>query len=613
MCTMRSAAAALLTVCLIVHAAALDATSRGLPSQSAPPADTITPQRPSDGMPSYSRGVRGSVLSNIKQQLDAVEISVTADAGASCDNRADDAGKIQNAVNMALALSGSRGAVVKFPHGICAATYGPTVPRQKVILFRGEGIGASVLRITEPNADGITFANDEYLITGGGVQDLSIEAGAGFQASGSFAAQSSGTGVKAVHMNNGWGLHNVEISGFQRGLALLGSWNTTSTNVHVRLFSEEGVYVDTATDKAISGGNKIIGGTISNAGFAKASASVALRVRASGGDFFAKLDLTGSGTGVLVDPYAGVQVAYLWFDSVLSDTSIGDAWVIDGTNAPVVAIRGTDTWGSYSGGNGLLLKGNMLRGFRMKGMGLRENGERGLWIQGGSGIELNTVEIHSNSRGRNGIYPGVEIADGVTEPKSFALVGGSIGNWESSTADQGSSIKFAGRAANFRIEAMDLTGPGGGRPVVEIDDETKLTAFKMLGNLPAAVYGVNPSERIAQPIGGHVEAGGTAYFGPANSSPQADAQPFFTARAILAGKVFVAVSTAPGRGQALTFQLMQNGRRAGATGVISGAASNAATFYPGILLNPGDSYSLKASGSPGAAAAVVHGFLQLEP
>lgn len=592
---------------------AFDRVRDSPPISNTPQIEKLKPQHLSSETMLYSRGVPGSVLSDVKQQLDALEISVTADAGASCDNRADDSGKIQNAVNMALALSGSRGAVIKFPRGVCAAAHGPTVPRLTTILFRGEGMGASVLRITGPNADGISFANDEYLTVGGGVQDMSIEAGAGFHASGSFAAGSNGTGVKAVHMNNGWGLHNVDISGFRRGVELLGSWNTNSTNVHVRFFSEEGIYVDTAADKAISGGNKIIGGTISNAGYATPNASFGLRVRASGGDFFAKLDITSAGTGVVVDPYVGVQVAYLWFDSVLSDTSVNDGWIVDSTKAPVVAIRGTDTWISFSGGNGLVLKGDLLRGFRMKGMSLRENKKRGLWIQGGSGIELNTAEIHSNSRGSNGVYPGAEIADGVIQPKSFALIGGSIGNWESSTTDQGASIKFAGAAANFRIEAMDLTGPGGGKSVVEITDETKLTAFRMLGNLPTGTYGVNPSERTASIAFGDVATGQSAYLTAAGGRKSAGQTPISAVRAELISKMTVNVTTAAGLGEKFTYRLVKNGVPTGIVAILAGADAHETTAYPGVMLSAGDRYEVAINSSSGASASTHSVTLHMEP
>lgn len=171
----RASATALLMVYPTVHAMAFDRVRDSPPISNTPQIEKLKPQHLSSETMLYSRGVPGSVLSDVKQQLDALEISVTADAGASCDNRADDSGKIQNAVNMALALSGSRGAVIKFPRGVCAAAHGPTVPRLTTILFRGEGMGASVLRITGPNADGISFANDEYLTVGGGVQDMSIE------------------------------------------------------------------------------------------------------------------------------------------------------------------------------------------------------------------------------------------------------------------------------------------------------------------------------------------------------------------------------------------------------------------------------------------------------
>ncbi len=82
---------------------------------------------------------------------------------------------------------------------------------------------------------------------------------------------------------------------------------------------------------------------------------------------------------------------------------------------------------------------------------------------------------------------------------------------------------------------------------------------------------------------------------------------------LLAGKVYVAVNTPPGAGQTYTFRLVQNGTPVGPTGVISGASSFAVTFFPGVVLAPGDSYELQVVGSSGAAAMVARGFLQMEP
>ena len=460
-------------------------------------------------------------------------------------------------------------------------------------------MGASILRVTDPSANGIDFNNNDYLTACGGVADLSIEAGPGFQTSGSFVAGSSGIGVRAAHMNNGWGLHNVDVSGFGTGIAYLGSWNTTSTNVHVRFFSGDGILIDKGPDGNTSGGNKIVGGTVSNNGYASPNGSVGLRMRASGGDFFSKIDMTGLGLGVVVDPRVGDQVAYAFFETILADTSVGDGWVFDGSGGNIYAARGTDVWGSYGGGNGLVTIGPNLHGLRLKGVGLRENALRGWDHRGGDGIELVTPEIHSNGRGSTaGTYPGVQIASGLTAQKNFAILGGSIGNAESSSTTQGEAIKFLGSAANFRVEGVDMNGTGGGKSVVGFPDETQLTSFKMLGNLPAASYGVNPSERVAQSGGGYVASGVTAYFEPSGPVPSPNTAPAFAARTSLVGKAYMAVNTAPGAGQTFTYRLVVNGTPTGATGSISGASSYAVTFYPGSCSTRVTATSFRSSDRP---------------
>ncbi|MFJ7441663.1 hypothetical protein ACIQW5_29225 [Methylorubrum thiocyanatum] len=567
---------------------------------------------PIDGMSVTARGV-GAVTRHLIDRLGDLAVNVR-DYGAKCDNRTDDATAIQNATNAAIALGGSRGATVRFPKAVCAASSGPTVPARKVVLFQGEGMGASVLRITSPTGNGINFNNDDYLTSGGGVADMSIEAGAGFQASSSFAPGSSGIGVRAAHANTGWGLNNVDISGFATGIAYLGSWNTTSANVHVRFFSGDGVLVDKGPDGNVAGGNKIIGGTISNNGYpGVTSEPVGLRLRASGGEFFAKIDITSVGRGVVADPRAGDQVAYIWFESVLADTSLLDGWVFDGSAGTITSIRGTDCWAAYGSGHGLVTIGPNLQGLRLRGMALRENGKAGWDNRGGKGIELTAPEIHSNGRGTAaGTWPGVQVADGVTAPKSFAIMGGSIGNAESADNLQGEAIKFLGTAANFRVQGVDMSGAGGGKSTLSYD-ESKLSDYQMSGNLPLAVYGLNAGQRTTTPFGGFLAAGATAYFEPTGPSNFPRVAPFFAGKKVLVGKVVALTGTAPGARQSFTYRLVVNGTPVGATGVSTGADSYATTFYPGVTLNAGDDYEVKVVGSSGASAANHRGYIQLDP
>jgi hypothetical protein len=575
---------------------------------------------PGDALTVTSLG-NGAVARTVANSIFDFSVNVKH-FGAKGDNATDDTVAIQKAVAFAALIGGCK---IFFPAGIYLISAAIAVPAGKCISFEGVGSGASIIRQTSATADGIVYdntANGPYLTQGQHVRSLTIEAGAGLVTSGFFGQGSTGRGIVYIHGNDNSGVRDVSINGFATGLALLGCYNTLHTNFRVMFGSADAILIDKAPDGTVGAGNRLQQVKPSNNGFSgDNSASHGIRIRASGGEYLAKIDATSFFNALLIDPRAGDQVAYLFFDTILCDTSVGDGAIFDASAGLIVSVAASQFWACFGGARGVVTKGPNLHGLRCTNARIRENAQFGWDHLGGDGIEWICPEIHANGRGSTaGTYSGVRIFSGATAFKSFAILGGSIGNAESSFSAQGEAIRFLGGAAQFRVQGVDMTGAGGGKSPVTFADESQLLSFKMLGNLPAATYGVNPSERIAQTIGGFVAAGAdapagpkTVYFEPAGPSAYPNTLPFFTARPLLAGKVYVAVSAAPGAGQTFTFRLVQNGTPVGATGVISGASSFAVTFYPGVVLSPGDSYELMAVGSSGAAATIARGFLQMEP
>ena len=567
-------------------------------------------------------GGPSAVMRDLGSKLSEVQVNVRdyGPKGRTCINGAngsDDTAAIANAVNAVIALGGSRGGSVHVS-GACVFSSAIAIPAGKAVSFVGDGSGASILRQTNPAADGIVFdntTNGPYLTQGQSVRKLTVEAGAGLVAGSFFGQGSTGRGIVYIHGNDNAGVRDVSINGFKTGLALLGSFNTLHTSFRVMFGSGDSILIDKAPDGTVGAGNRMQQIKLSNNGFSSDNtASVGLRIRASGGEYLTNIDATSFNIGLKVDPRAGDQVAYLFFDTFLCDTSTGDGAVFDGSGGNIISAAGSMFWSSFSGGSGLVTKGVNLHGLRLANPRMRENGQFGWDHQGGDGIELTTPEIHSNGRGSAvGTYSGVRIHDGATEPKSFAIIGGSIGNAESNVALQGEAIRFLGAASNFRIQGVDMTGSSGGKGAISMPDEKRLTAFKMLGNLPGSTYFLNASERQAVSFGGYVATGATAYFEPVGPVPGVQTAPFFVPKPTLIGMIVVSVNAAPGSGQTFTYRLFVNGTPVGTSGVISGASSFQVTLYPGIAINQGDNYELQVVGSSGAAAALHRGYVQLDP
>jgi polygalacturonase len=100
----------------------------------------------------YERPAIGAISRNVAAKLD--EIVSVKDFGAKCDNSTIDTVAIQAAVTY-LALG--RGGQLNFPYGTCVINAAISVRSLKTVLFRGDGIGNSILRQTNGSADGVVF------------------------------------------------------------------------------------------------------------------------------------------------------------------------------------------------------------------------------------------------------------------------------------------------------------------------------------------------------------------------------------------------------------------------------------------------------------------------
>src|SRR5207237_3925804 len=108
------------------------------------------------------------------------------------------------------------------PHGIYKISAAITVPVNGKIVFRGDGMSATILRQSNASANGIVFSRDNYITSGGGVEDMTIEAGAGLESAGSFSCNNTNVGLYVIRGHDGFYTKNISINNFGTGLGLFG-------------------------------------------------------------------------------------------------------------------------------------------------------------------------------------------------------------------------------------------------------------------------------------------------------------------------------------------------------------------------------------------------------
>lgn len=334
--------------------------------------------------------------------------------GAKGDNTADDYAAIQSALDTAVALGEM---TVGFPAGKYRFTQTLYVPLNSKLMLVGAGISSTILRLDASSRDGLVFQNNNFTSLGGGAKDMWVESGVGLQSGGSFGDGSSGAGIVCTRVNDGFVLDNVGVSNFGTSIVENGGWNARYNNIIAVFFRYDGFLVQDATDGTVGGSSILTNAKISNNGYTGAvtTDSRGIEVRSSGGFMFTNIDCTSSYNGVYIAPATGKQVAYLFFQNVLADTTIGDGWVFDGTNGTIAEISGSLCWAGYCSGNGMVTKGSNLDSVHMNNMALRQNKKRGWHHEGGFNISLNGGRVSGNSRDDAAGLPGIEIAADVVD------------------------------------------------------------------------------------------------------------------------------------------------------------------------------------------------------
>lgn len=520
------------------------------------------------------------------------------DAAASA---AANATALQAAATAAIALGAKK---LNLPYGSIAISSAITVTAP--IVFDGYGPTATIIRQTSSTADGIVF-NYAALTQGGGVRNLTIEAGAGWQTAGYQGTGSSGIGLKVVNSNGKFVADNYGFHNFATGCAMLGSWYVElSFSGEIMFNATAGVFVD---DSALGagGGCRVHTKKISNNGFTGVNtASVGIHVVSCGGFLATSSDITGYNQAVLGKPTAGKQVYLAKFISVLADTSVTDGFVFDGTAGGVISTTLIDCNGEYStNGAGLVTKGALLDGLWWLGGALRENGTNGWNHKGGTNVDVEDCEIASNSKLTSNTYDGVLIDANVSK---WSLTDSRVGNFASSLTGQANNITIsAGTSQDFTITGNDLRDWGAGK--TPIANGSSSANYVITSNLPLATAGVNidRGEQIHGCTKADIASGSTVYLGcNAEQAAELDTT-MVVGRGGLLSQVVTQVSVAPGAGETYAYTVMKNSVATSMIGTISGGASFQAvvTANP-VTLAATDTISLKLVTSAGASIGARH-------
>jgi hypothetical protein len=554
----------------------------------------------------FQQAGAGAVAREVQAKLR--ETVSVKDFGAVGDGVADDTAAIQAAIDAVILLGGG---VLMFPRGTYSIS--AAISASAPITLRGEGPAESVIRQTNAAAGGVNF-NFASLVQGGGVEDISIEAGDGWVTAGDQGSGSSGIGIALTNSNGKFYAKNFGVHNFDTGVRVRGCFYSFWSEFEILYATTDGILLDTSDGTSggtIGAGNWFNHAKVSNFGFTSTNTgSTGVRMLASGGDFFNSIDATTFNKGWVVAPTTGKQALYGFFTDCLGDSCLSHNWEFDGTSGSVWSMSLEGCWGAFStGGHGLRVLGANVDSIRWNGGRLRENGLHGASLEGGVNVSVVSVEIASNSKSSAGVSHGVSVAADVSQ---WLISDCRIGNFASILNTQQNGIDIAaGASQNFTISDNDLRG----NLAAPLSLGTSSSAYYIVGNLPIQTFGLNVSAASSwsSSTPASVSAASTVYLGPnglANAFP--DDSVWVSNKAGVLREFFAAVNVAPSGSETFTYTIFKNGDATTMTSAIIGDGFSTSTTANPVAVAPGDTISIRLVTSASAAAAKHRYYVSVE-
>lgn len=511
------------------------------------------------------------------------------------------------AINLAIAALPSGGTIM-FPAGKFLHTSAINIT-SKIIYLVGKGRGVTVLFNTGATSDGLVF--NLNFAQGGGVQGISITAK---NASGDDAGPgSTGTALSIINSNDNFHCDDFECLRYDTGVALKGCYQPYFSNFRILYFRNSGVHLlpyTAASGEAAGNGSQFTIGKIGNNGFTgDSSGSIGMLIEYGSGEFFSDIDVQKAGYGIIIKPNAAGWVRHLWMNNILGDTSDNSGWQFDQTaGGDLRDMMLNNCWSSYSGGAGVVIKGNP-SDIRWQGGTIRDNSQLGVQISGGSFISFDNATINNNGMQTTLTYDGIGI-DGSCN--NLSINGCTIGNLPTATPAttlQANGIRvYTGVSlTSFRLTNNDLTSYGTGKAPLLLSGTATATGI-FSGNLPLQTKGLNTTlrEMISLNSVTTIAAGATSYIATYGQTTQVNAAAVLLKAGVIT-QILIGVSNNPGT--TFTYTVIVNAART-AAGTITGSNFTVTTEL-NIPVNDGDNVFLEvvtASGSTPAIhrAAIVH-------
>lgn len=517
----------------------------------------------------------------------------------------DDTAVLQAAITAAAASTVKGRNYIRLDGGIYPISSALDCSGTSVEIF-GSGEAKTIIKQMAYGSDGVRYVNTSGIIFGGGVHDLTIEAGTGWSSSGTFQGVGS-TGVALnIQRYSNVRCSNFNLHNFSTGIRLASTWYNNFSEFEILYIQTAGIVVTNYSTAGAS--DTVICGKISNNGFTgDNSASIGINYQLGGGGYLYDIDVTGTNHGVVVNPQS-LQVSYLWFEGVLCDTCVSDGWVFDGTLGTISSVVCVDCWGSYCGGNGMTVAGDYVLSLNWTAGRLRENVGHGTQLShgGNSNVQIESSEIAANSRLSAGTYNGIHVDAGVS---SWAVIGCRVGNFASSFNTQGVGLNIAaGASQKFRVIGNDFYN----NTVSALSNGSSSTNFIVAYNLPIQTAGLNISTQqgFSGSSGTVLAAGATAYLGNRGQDADVHGSSWTVARLGIVNGFNIAVGTAPGAGNSVVFTIYKNGATTAMTGTLSNSATTLAITANKFNVAALDEITIKAVASASAAVGIVRYVVQ---
>ena len=339
-----------------------------------------------------------------------------------------------------------------------------TIPALACPKWDGAGLSATRVFQTGATDSGFVFSNSpsQHMCGGGGVSNMTIQG-----STSPFTSYSTGAAIK-VYGGGYLSLTDLHIEGWQTGIAFHNTHNTFNGRISMQFLHGAGIEIGSDDSYGAPSGNTWDGIVIGNTGATfDITPSTGMTIYQSGGDFIRNVDFAGMGYGMTITPRPGKQVAYIWLDSALFDTSLQDGLFVRAqAGSYIYSINAVNSWFAFNSGFGLFTEAvgtGILDGFRCTTCRFRQNVKAGAVFNPGSKrVSIQNSEVSNNGRTTTpGTWAGISVGPGVSY---FHITGNTIGNFAPEGANtQGTSIQIQAGASDHYVVSQNICyAPAGG-------------------------------------------------------------------------------------------------------------------------------------------------------